>query len=108
MSEKTLGQIGYEALHAAAHDDDTTAWTHPAVAWARPAWETAMQAVAAHATSRLDGLMPMGLRFDDADPVAVCLVGDCKWHAHGDAMTDATRAWTAHLAEAHRHDWPED
>lgn len=51
MSEKTLGQIGYEALQDAAHHGDPTAWTHPAVDWVRPAWETAMQAVAAHVAS---------------------------------------------------------
>lgn len=55
----------------------------------------------------LDGLMPMGLHFDDADPVAVCLVGNCQWHAHGDAMIDATTAWTSHLADVHRLDWPD-
>lgn len=57
---------------------------------------------------RLDGLMPMGLYFDDADPVARCLVGDCKWHAHGDAMVDATTAWARHLAADHQRDWPDD
>jgi hypothetical protein len=56
----------------------------------------------------LDGLMPMGLHFDDADPVARCLVKDCHWHAHGDAMNDAVLAWSAHLADKHRLDWPDD
>lgn len=67
-----------------------------------------MQAAPDAPDDRTAGLMPMGLRFADADPVAVCLVGDCKWHGHGDAMIDATTAWTQHLAKAHRLDWPED
>lgn len=56
----------------------------------------------------LDGLMPMGLHFDDADPVARCLVKDCRWHGHGDSMTDAVTAWVKHLGADHRLDWPED
>jgi hypothetical protein len=47
----------------------------------------------------------MALHFDDADPVATCLVSGCKWHAHGDAMVDATTAWAKHVAEMHRQDW---
>lgn len=54
-----------------------------------------------------DGLMPMGLEFDDADPVARCLIGACQWHGHGDCLNDAVLAWTAHLAADHRDDWPE-
>lgn len=51
--------------------------------------------------------MPMGLRFDDADPVAVCLVGECAWHGHGDSINDAVTSWTAHLTADHRNDWPD-
>ena len=53
------------------------------------------------------GLMAMGLYFDDADPVARCLVKDCRWHGHGDSMDDAALAWAKHLASVHRLDWPE-
>lgn len=51
--------------------------------------------------------MTMGLSFSDADPVARCHVGDCKWHGHGDSINDAVRAWTAHLTAVHRSDWPD-
>ena len=47
----------------------------------------------------------MSLHFEDADPVATCLVSGCGWHAHGDAMADAAAAWTAHVASDHRGDW---
>jgi hypothetical protein len=56
----------------------------------------------------LAGLMPMGLRFDDADPVAECLVGACRWHGHGDSVNDAVTAWTRHLTKDHRGDWPDE
>lgn len=55
----------------------------------------------------MTGLMSMGLRFADADPVAWCLIGDCRWHGHGDSINDAVLAWTAHLTAVHREDWPE-
>jgi hypothetical protein len=79
----------------------------------RRAIEAGAAAAGAAAIARLnqrslDGLMPMGLSFSDADPISHCLVGECRWHGHGDSMTDAVTAWTKHLAETHRHDWPED
>lgn len=49
--------------------------------------------------------MTLTLHFDDADPVATCKVGDCRWHAHGDSINDAVLAWTKHLAAVHRNDW---
>lgn len=57
---------------------------------------------------RLAGLMPMGLHFNDCDPVARCLVGTCQWHGHGDSINDAVTAWTAHLTTDHRNDWPDE
>lgn len=53
-------------------------------------------------------LMPMGLYFADADPVAQCMVKSCQWHGHGDSINDAVLAWTAHLTADHRADWPDD
>lgn len=120
--EPTLGEIHWDAYIAKMGAAFSLGY-FDLDSLTRDATEDGAQAVAAHIANptvvaafaeilklrdRLDGLMPMGVRFDDADPVAVCLVGDCKWHAHGDAMTDATKAWTAHLAEVHRLDWPED
>ncbi len=52
------------------------------------------------------GLMSVGLHFDDADPVATCLVPGCRWHGHGDAIVDALNAWAKHLTTLHREDWP--
>lgn len=49
----------------------------------------------------------MTLHFEDADPVAVCATGDCQWSGHGDSINDAVTAWTAHLADKHRDDWPD-
>ena len=51
------------------------------------------------------GSAAMSLHFDDADPVAVCHVGTCRWHAHGDSVNDAALAWTRHLAAVHSRDW---
>lgn len=51
------------------------------------------------------GSAGMSLRFEDADPVAQCHVGDCKWHGHGDSVNDAVTAWTSHLTEKHRDEW---
>ena len=76
--------------------------------WVLKSEQAAIAAQQPQPARSLDGLMPMGLHFDDADPVARCLVKDCQWHGHGDAMVDATRAWTMHLGEAHRRDWPDD
>ena len=50
-------------------------------------------------------MIAMTLHFDDADPVATCMVKDCGWHAHGDSINDAVLAWTAHLTAKHRGDW---
>ena len=54
----------------------------------------------------------MSLHFDDADPIATCLIvpeatpgKQCGWHAHGDSLNDAVKAWTAHLTAEHRDDW---
>jgi hypothetical protein len=47
----------------------------------------------------------MSLHFEDIDPVATCLVTGCGWHAHGDAMVDATSAWASHVVDKHRLDW---
>lgn len=55
---------------------------------------------------RLAGMMPMGLTFSDADPISVCLIGTCGWHAHGDSINDALLAWSGHLTADHRLDWP--
>lgn len=51
------------------------------------------------------GAAAMSLHFDDADPVAVCALTGCRWHAHGDSLNDAVTAWTKHLTEQHRNDW---
>jgi hypothetical protein len=107
VSEKSNGQIAYEGFYQDFSKDED--WSPPT--WAElpemdhNSWEAAAQAVIA---ARLDGLMPMGLHFDDADPVARCLVGDCKWHGHGDGMIDAVDYWCRHLAADHRGDWPDD
>ncbi len=50
----------------------------------------------------------MSLHFNDADPVATCLVYNCYWHGHGDSMRDATDAWVEHVAEKHQNDWKDD
>lgn len=47
----------------------------------------------------------MSMHFDDADPVAVCLVMGCRWHGHGDSRNDAMNAWSKHVDEKHREDW---
>jgi hypothetical protein len=52
--------------------------------------------------------MTVGLYFDDADPVAECLVPGCRWREHGDAIVDALDSWAKHLTTAHREDWPDD
>jgi predicted small metal-binding protein len=44
----------------------------------------------------------MSLHFDDADPVATCLTGNCGWHTHGDSINDAVLAWAKHVTEKHR------
>ncbi len=48
---------------------------------------------------------PMSLHLDDADPVAECHVGTCKWHARVDSLFVAVMAWARHLTEQHRHEW---
>lgn len=55
-----------------------------------------------------DHPIAMSLHFEDADPVATCLVTGCGWHGHGDAMVDATNAWVAHIADKHRQDWGDE
>ena len=47
-------------------------------------------------------LKGVGVRFyfDDIDPVAEC---ECGWHAHGDAVVDAFRAWWKHANEIPEH-----
>lgn len=52
-----------------------------------------------------EGSAPMSLHFDDADPVAECHVGECRWHGHGDSLNDAVTAWTRHLTTSHRNEW---
>ena len=59
-----------------------------------------------------EGAALMALHFDDADPVARCLIaktagpsGQCGWHGHGDSINDAVKAWTGHLTAEHRDDW---
>lgn len=106
----TLGEVYWGVRHPD--------WPYDTVVGeARALTEAGAAAVGAAAIERLAqgepqrptaGLMPMGLDFSDADPVAHCLVKDCRWHGHGDAMIDAVSAWTAHLAKDHRNDWPED
>ena len=51
------------------------------------------------------GSAAMSLHFSDADPVAECHVGTCRWHGHGDSLNDAVTAWTKHLTAEHRNDW---
>jgi hypothetical protein len=53
-------------------------------------------------------VIQMSLHFDDADPVATCRTGGCRWHTHGDAINDAVLAWTWHVAEEHREDWDDE
>lgn len=58
--------------------------------------------------SRLQGTndsIGMSMHFDDADPVAVCLVQDCRQHFHGDSRNDAMMAWSEHVSKDHREDW---
>lgn len=50
----TLGQIAYEAFQNTRHPVNRTAWTHPAVADVRPAWETTGAAAGAAAIARLN------------------------------------------------------
>lgn len=51
------------------------------------------------------GSAAVSVTFDDADPVAVCHVGTCRWHAHGDSVNDAVTAWTGHLTRDHAGEW---
>ena len=70
----------------------------------------ALDAVQSPGERAAAGVHPIGmsLHFEDADPVATCLVGECRWHGHGDAMVDAANAWVAHIASEHRSDWGDD
>lgn len=61
--------------------------------------------------SELNALAPskdtigMSMHFNDADPVAVCLVIGCGQHFHGDSRNDAMTAWSEHVSKHHREDW---
>lgn len=50
----------------------------------------------------------MSMRFDDADPVVQCLIGECQEKFHGDSQMDAIRGWARHVSKEHRKDWDGD
>jgi len=57
------------------------------------------------ALRQTEDVIGMSIHFSDADPVAVCLVENCRQHFHGDSMNDAINAWSTHISKDHRADW---
>lgn len=64
------------------------------------AWERAMTSAAA-AVALLPDPIRMALTFDDAAPVARCLLAGCGWRGRADTILVAVTAWAAHLVVAH-------
>ncbi len=55
-----------------------------------------------------DDNIGMSMHFNDASPVAVCLVLSCQMRFHGDSRNDAMEAWSAHVSKDHREAWDKE